>query len=434
LDSDPSISMYIAGLVFSLLLSALFASIKIVFNSINKSDISVDDDLLRYYASKAESILQNWAILSSTVALGRTIANTLFSIITFGLFLYLFPNLSILKSFLFSLIISVAFLSLFGYVLPRSIALRFYRSYFTVIYAGYKIFNWMLLPFSVLLNSIQNWLQSIFKYDKKLAFLSDEEQARISENDDSDSLAEEEKEMIRSIFDLGETTVEEIMMPRIDIKGIQEDVDLPTILNIIRDEGHSRFPVYKETIDSITGILYVKDILSWLSEHDSKSWDLQALLKKPHYIPLGKHVNHLMREFKQKHLHIAVVVDEYGGTAGIVTMEDILEEIVGEIQDEYDEEELEVVKIDENTYIIDPRIDLQDLNEELDISIDTEDVDYNTLGGLIYNEYGDVPEENSEFDFDGLKITVLKMDNQRIEKVRIEVLDRTAGGDESQDF
>jgi CBS domain containing-hemolysin-like protein len=434
LESDPRASFFITGLIVSFLLSALFASIKIVFNSIDKSTIPADDDNLRYYASKVEDILENWALFSSTIALGRTAANIIFAVFCYLYTKYLFPNLLLYQSILFPILFSTIFLSLLAYEIPRALALRLYRNYFPVVYIGYKIFGWLFLPFASFFNCIHNWLLSILKYDSKLSFLSEEDQARITEHSDTESLDEEEKEMIRSIFDLGETTVDEIMVPRIDIKGIPADTDLTSILNVIREEGHSRFPIYKESIDSIIGILYAKDILSWLSENDIEMWNLSDLLKKPHFVPVGKKVNDLMREFKKKHLHIAIVVDEYGGTAGMVTMEDILEEIVGDIQDEYDEEELEVVQIAENVYIIDPHIDLQDLNDELDITIETEEVDYTTLGGLIYHEYGDVPHENVQFEYDGLKITVLKMDNQRIEKVKVEVLQRPSNPIESNEF
>jgi CBS domain containing-hemolysin-like protein len=434
LESDPRASFFITGLIVSFLLSALFSSIKIVFNSIDKSTIPADDDHLRYYASKVEDILENWALFNSTIALGRTATNIIFAVFCYLYTNNLFPNLSFYQSILFPILFSTIFLSLFAYEIPRAFALRLYRNYFPVVYTGYKIFSWLFLPFASLFNVIHDWLLNILKYDSKLSFLSEEDQARITEHSDTESLDEEEKEMIRSIFDLGETTVDEIMVPRIDIKGIPADTDLTSILNIIREEGHSRFPIYKESIDSIIGILYAKDILSWLSENNIEMWNLSDLLKKPHFVPVGKKVNDLMREFKKKHLHIAIVVDEYGGTAGLVTMEDILEEIVGDIQDEYDEEELEVVQIAQNVFIIDPHIDLQDLNEELDITLETEEVDYTTLGGLIYHEYGDVPHENSEFEYEGLKITVLKMDNQRIEKVKVEVLQRPSSPNENNEF
>ncbi len=434
MESDPSASFFVTGLIVSFLLSTLFSSIKIIFNSIDKNTIPADDDQLRYYASKVEMILENKALFNSTVSFGKTIANVLFAIFSYLFINHLFTGLKLYQSVLLPLLFCAIILSLLAYQIPRAFALKFYRSYLPFVYTIYRMFSWLYLPFASSLNGIHIWLLKVLKYDRKLSFLSDEEQARISEQSDTESLDEEEREMIRSIFDLGETTVDEIMVPRIDIKGISEDTDLTSILNIIREEGHSRYPVYKENIDSIIGILYAKDILSWLSENDIEKWNLSDLIKKPHYVPVGKKVNDLMREFKKKHLHIAIVVDEYGGTAGLVTMEDILEEIVGEIQDEYDEEEMEVVQIAENVYIIDPHIDLQDMNEEIEINLKTEDIDYTTLGGLIYHEYGDVPHENSEFEYDGLKITVLKMDNQRIEKVKVEVIQRPSKPVENNEF
>jgi CBS domain containing-hemolysin-like protein len=272
------------------------------------------------------------------------------------------------------------------------------------------------------------------KYNERLAFLTDEEKARITETDDSEALDEEEREMIRSIFDLGETTVDEIMVPRIDIKALPINSDLDSVLKMVREESHSRIPVFKETIDSIIGILYTKDIISWLSEHKPEEWNLSNIIKKPHYVPVGKKVNDLMGEFKLKRIHIAIVVDEYGGTAGVVTMEDILEEIVGDIQDEYDEEEQEIIKLSESTYMVDPHIDLYDLNEKLKLNLELKDSYYNTLSGLIYHEFGDVPQEGTHLELENVKMTITKMDNQRIAKVKIDVSASARKESESDSF
>jgi CBS domain containing-hemolysin-like protein len=174
------------------------------------------------------------------------------------------------------------------------------------------------------------------------------------------------------------------------------------------------------------GILYAKEVLTWISENAPQSWDLNDIIKKPHFVPMSKKVDDLMREFKKDHIHIAVVVDEYGGTAGIVTMEDILEEIVGEIHDEYDSEEKPIIQIAKNAFRVDPHIDLADLSEKLKIPLlpDASEVDYTTLSGLIYHECGTIPTENTSFEFKGLRIKIMKMDNQRIEKVEIEILSK----------
>ena len=434
MESDPSASFIIIGLAFSFLLSCLFSIIKLIFNSVDNEVVSADDEHLRYYSSQVENIFENRALLNSTVSVGRTFANISFAIFSFLLSRIFFKDLPPYQAIFIPVAFSMFVLSLLAYEIPRAFALRYYRIYFPLAFTTYKMFGWFFLPFSSLFLTIHKYSLRLLKYDEKLAFLSDEEKARIREKSDDESLNEDEKEMIRSIFDLAETTIDEIMVPRIDIKGLGIDSDLRSVLKMVREEGHSRIPVYEENIDSIAGILYAKDIISWFSENDPEKWDLKDLLKRPHYVPMGKKVNDLMREFKKKHIHLAIVVDEYGGTAGLVTMEDILEEIVGDIQDEYDEEEKEIVQISDNTYIINPHIDLHDLNEELDLNLELEDVEYNTLGGMVYHEYGDVPLEATEFDYSGLHITVVKMDNQRIEKVKVEVLQRPSNSVEHDNF
>ena len=421
MDVDPAGAIYITGLICTFILSAFFSVIKIVFSSAEKSAAG-DDERMRYYASKISAVLKNRASLSSTVAAGKTLSNAAFAVIAFNYHGVLFPNAATAQRWGVPLAFSFFALTLFSHYIPRAFALTFYSSYVAAAFYVYSLLSWLLTPFTWFFSATQSAILKLLKYDEKLAFLSDEDKARIAAGDgDTEALNEEEREMIRSIFDLSETTVDEIMLPRINVTAVDINTDLRSLLTIIREHGHSRIPVYRETIDQITGILYVKDILSWLSEHTPAEWDLSSIVKKCHYVPMGKKINDLMKEFRLKHLHLAIIVDEYGGTAGIVTMEDILEEIVGDIQDEYDEEETEVVQIDDNTYLVDPQIDLHDLNDELNINIDDEG-DYNTLGGLIYHEYGDVPQENTQFEYSGLRITILKMDNQRIEKVKVEIL------------
>jgi CBS domain containing-hemolysin-like protein len=422
LDDGTTGTLHLVGLICTFTLSAFFSVIKIIFSSAERSADGADDERLRYYTSKVSGILKNRAALSSIVVVGKTLSNTAFAVLAFYYHSSLLPNAAPAQQWWAPLAFSCVMLTLFAHYIPRAFAMRFYRSYLVPSIFMYGLLSWLLTPLSWLFTSIQSALLSIIKYDGKLAFLSDEDKARITADDDTEALNEEEREMIRSIFDLSETTVDEIMVPRINIIAADIKSDLHSVIALIKEEGHSRIPVYKDTIDQITGILYARDILPWIAEHKAEEWDLSSILRKCHYVPMGKKVNDLMKEFKVKHLHLAVIVDEYGGTAGMVTMEDILEEIVGDIQDEYDEDEMEIVKVDDNTYLVDPHVDLHDLSDELDINLAEEEADYNTLSGLIYHEYGDVPTEGTQFDHSGLHITVLKMDNQRIEKVKIEVL------------
>lgn len=422
MDSNPSM-VYITFLILFFLLSAFFSVIKIIFYSTDKNSFPIDNEKLRYLASKIEDAQENKSILATTVAFGKTLSNTSFAIIAFCLTPQLFPDLTLLSSIIITILFSVVILSIFAYAIPRALILYYHQRFMTISYYLYSFFKILFIFFSASMRWLHTLILKILHFDEKLAFLSEDEKLRLIDNGDREEvLDKDEKKMIRQIFEFGETTAKEIMQPRIDIKALGINTDYQTALSTIREAGHSRIPVYKDTIDSIVGILYAKDILSWLSKNPDGKWDLESLLKKPQFVPTNKKIDDLMRELKKNHIHMAIVVDEYGGTAGIVTLEDIIEEIVGEIQDEYDSEEEPVVQIAENIYHVKPHIELDDLADKLNIPFDFENEEYNTLSGLFYHEYGDVPKENTEFEFNGLRLKIIKMNNQRIEKVELEVL------------
>ncbi len=425
MDTDPSASSYlIILLVICYLLSALFSIIKTVFKSVDRSSIPPNAERQRYYASKIEHALEHKTYLGILTSFGRTFANTLFAIISFWLAQRLYPEYGAFEHGVSAFVFSLVVLTLFAYTIPRAVAIRFYMSFAPMVFTAYSLFNAVFYVFTAALSGTSNLLLRALKYDEKLAFLSPEDKSRMAERkDDEEGLDENEREMIRSIFELGETTVKEIMVPRIDIKALDTTADLPTVIQTIKKEGHSRIPVYRTSIDTIAGILYAKELISWISEHDESEWDLEALMKKPYFVPVSKKIDDLMAEMKRTHIHMVVVVDEYGGTAGIVTMEDILEEIVGEIHDEYDVGEEQVVEVAPNIYKVDPHVDLEDLGTTIDVPLEVdEDAEYNTLGGLIYHEHGDVPKEDTELEYEGMRIKVLQMDGQRIESVQVEVV------------
>ena len=437
MDGD-GVTAIILYMVVAFILSAFFSVIKIIFASAEKGDVGADDERLRYYASRIDEILKNRATLSDTVTVGKTLCNVAFAVLALKLhsmFISDFYEDSVPPQALWLVPIAFSFLTLtlFAHYIPRAVALRFYRGMVKPAYYIYSLLSWLLRPFSWIFSAIHSAILKVLKYNVKLSFLSEEEKARITAEDAAEALGEEEREMIRSIFDLSDTTVDEIMVPRINVIAAEVHSDLQAVLRLIREEGHSRIPIYKDTIDQITGVLYAKDIFPWISDHNKSEWNLENIVKKCHYVPMGKKITDLMKEFKLKHQHLAVIVDEYGGTAGIVTMEDILEEIVGDIQDEYDEEENEVVPIEANVYFVDPHIDLHGLNDELGLALD-EEAEYNTLSGLIYHECGDVPLEGTQIECAGVRITVVKMDNQRIEKVKLEVLQSGAAQAEAEPF
>ncbi len=427
MESDPNLYYYAGGLIFLFLASTFFSVVKIIFSSVHKDSIPVDDEKERYYASKIEVLTEDKILFASTVAFGKTTTNVLFSIAIFLFFQNLMPNWSLIQLLLVSAGSSIFLLTIIAYSLSRALATVMAESFYIIAYLLFSPIKWLIIPISSIMAFINRSILKIFKYDEKYSFLSNDEKQRLEDSDSVQGLDKEERDMIRNIFEFGDSTVKEIMLPRIDIKGIEINTNYKETLELINGAGHSRFPVYEETIDNIKGILYAKDVLSWINNNrDSKNideeWEMEKILKDPVYVPGSKKLDDMMEELKRSKVHIAVVVDEYGGTEGIVTMEDILEEIVGEIKDEYDQEENEVVKISEGTFSVDPHMELDDLSEIIEYNFDLEDGEYNTLGGLFYHEYGGVPKEKHLIEYRGLKLKILKMDNQRIKRIELQII------------
>ncbi|MDR3343553.1 MAG: hemolysin family protein [Treponema sp.] len=229
------------------------------------------------------------------------------------------------------------------------------------------------------------------------------------------SLETEQREMIRGVVELSDTTVKEVMVPRIDTVFLQADASQDELLTAISESGHSRFPVYKETIDNVIGILYVKDVLTCLVKH--ADFDIQRLLRKPFFVPGSKHIDELLRELRRRRVHIAVVVDEYGGVSGIVCMEDIIEEIIGDIQDEFDNETDAVLQIGEGTYLCDARVNLGDLAEEIGVAFPVDDFD--TLGGFVFDLFGKIPVRYEKAVYEGHDFIIQDMEGHKINTVKI---------------
>ncbi len=233
-------------------------------------------------------------------------------------------------------------------------------------------------------------------------------------------LEAEEEQMINAVIELGSRRVHEVMVPRIDIAGIPASSTFDEAIETIVEHGHSRIPVYEESVDEILGILYAKDLLPILRDSAGARPDLRSLLRTPVYIPESMTVDDLLHEFQRRKVHIAIVLDEYGGTAGLVTIEDLLEEIVGEIQDEYDEEEPMVVRLSDDEARVDGRASVDDLADLFDTNLGLEDEDeYDTVGGLIYHRIGGVPSPGDRVDVDGLILTVETTDGRRVGKVLV---------------
>ncbi|MBQ3670811.1 MAG: HlyC/CorC family transporter [Treponema sp.] len=242
-----------------------------------------------------------------------------------------------------------------------------------------------------------------------------EKSAVDSERSQDESLIEEKKDMIKGIEDLGETSVKEVMIPRIDVDFISIDTPEQEMLEKIAESGHSRFPVYNESIDNVVGVLYVKDLIKVFSQKEKI--DLRKITRKAYFVPESKKIDSLLREFKRRHIHIAIAIDEYGGMSGIVCMEDIIEEIVGDIQDEFDNEREDIVSLGESVWLCDARVNLEDLNETIGSALPTDNFD--TLGGFVLDLFGRIPAKYEKTDYDNLDFIIQDMEGHRVNLIKV---------------
>jgi len=311
----------------------------------------------------------------------------------------------------------------FGELAPKSLAIQ--RPVATTLFIAIplQVFYVLFRPFIWVLNGFAAVILKPFGIDTSAGHDSlhsnEELQYLLDQGKESGALEDNEHELIKNVFDFNERVVRNIMVPRTKISGIELNTPKEEVIQKIIGEGYSRIPVYDEIIDKIIGIVHAKDILPLLA-HD-KSWTLSDIIRKPYFIPETKKINDLLSELQQKRIQIAIVIDEFGGTAGMVTLEDIVEEIVGEIQDEYDEEKPIVEKISDTEFIINAYATVYDVNEHLPHDL-PEDEDFDTVGGLVSHAFGKIPEVGDNEECYGYLFTILKKTEQNIETIKLELV------------
>jgi putative hemolysin len=278
-----------------------------------------------------------------------------------------------------------------------------------------------------LINSLKNFFKQFSRLQHESKLSPSERDAFIEEtieefssllSAEDDRLEQAAKEMIHGVIDLAQTTIKEIMVPRVDMIGIAEGTSINEVIELVKKYGQSRFPFYRDSLDEIKGILYIKDL--FVDSNSSGEVLVDTRTRPAFFVPENKKVSELLKEMRKQRVHLAIVVDEYGGTAGLITLEDILEEIVGEIEDEYDQGEPFIRKIDDTHYTVKGSLPIHELNEELDLDLPEDE--FETVGGVIYDIVGSLPEEGTTVDYNGLRLTAMKIDGQRITRVGIEII------------
>jgi len=306
-----------------------------------------------------------------------------------------------------------------GEIVPRSIALKHPRQTAITVARPLRFFIFLFAPLAGVALGLSNLIVRPFGLTATFAapMITEEELRTLLEaSAQSGAIEEDEKEIIRNVISFGDTEARQVMTPRIDIKSLDIGAGLPAMLELIMESGHSRIPVYEGSVDMIVGIVHAKNLLPALARGE-RNLELRSVMRLPLIVPENRRVDELLDEFRRSSVQIAVIQDEYGGTAGLVTMEDLLEELVGDIQDEYDQEEAQLQTLEPGIYRVDARMGIDDLNELLDLSLPHEDFD--TVGGLVFGLLGRQPEEGLCVHHDGLKFVVEKIEGRRVDKIRL---------------
>ena len=405
---------YIIIFIFLLILSAFFSGTETAYFHIRKHRKETPE--------KIKSILVSPQRLLVSLLTGNTIVNvsiaSLAAYITAGFaddYTWSKSTLILMEVLVVSVVVLI-----FGEILPKMIAIKYSKEYALKMYTPLKIMMFILSPISKGFNAITNAVIKIIPFRKEKIFDSEEELKILAElGEEEGTLQEEESDMIQSIFDFKEKTVGEIITPRVDIVSLKSDESIDKAMDIIGERQFSKIPIYKDTIDNIKGILYAKDIIPYLMG-SRPNVNLQTLARQPFFVPETKPIDDLMEEFKLRKTSIAIVVDEWGGTEGLVTLEDVVEEVMGEIRDPYDQEESNVLKQSDGSFIVEGSITIYDLEEETDIEF-PEDRDYDTLGGFILDILTDIPQTGEQVEFNDMVFTVQTVENNRIGKIKIQI-------------
>lgn len=428
-DIEPFLLKIFFFIVF-LILSAFFSGAETAYFSLSKIKLQHLKESGIRRALRVAKLLDQPKQLLITILIGNTTVNVAAATVAALLTTDLCAQFQINEKLALFLEISVVVcvLLLVGEITPKIIAVKNAVSFSQQISFALQIISYVLYPFTFILAGFTNFISKIFSISDIGVFLSQEElKTLIDVGEEKGAIEEEEKEMIHSIFQFAHTSVREIMVPRIDMICVDSDMPLDELIGLIKSRGFTRIPLYEDRVDNIQGIIHAKDLLPSIKlEEDSLktiSQDLVKIARPVHYVPENKKIDDLLREFQSERIHMAIVVDEYGGTAGLITLEDVIEEIVGEIQDEYDTERPLFRKVNEVTFLVDGKINIHELQEEvLKMPIPISE-GYDTLAGLIFDHTGYVPKENEKITYDRFDFIIEKIVKNRIVLVRIIVKD-----------
>ncbi|MGB9749675.1 MAG: hemolysin family protein [Caldisericia bacterium] len=411
---DVSILLNIIWIIILLIFSFIFSAAETSFTSSSEIKLKNISNGKEKKAEKLLKIKEKPESFISTIIIANNFVNILAASIATIISLQIFKK----GAYIYSSLIMTLIIVIFAELLPKTLSSYDPEKYSLKLFPFYNFFSILLKPVSDFSNYLILGIIKLFGKSLKKDTKIEEEEFKtfLSMSSESGTIEEEEKELIESIIEFQDKQVYEVMIPRVDVVLLSVETPLEKIIDTIVSTGHSRIPIYEENIDNIIGILHVKDLVKLTC---LKNFEIKEYLHEPLFVPDTKRIGELFKEMRKKKTHMAIVLDEFGGFEGIVTMEDLLEEIVGEIQDEYDLEEVPYRKINENEYLIDAKVTIDDVMELLNLELPNDD--YDTFGGFFLDLLGHIPHKGEKVSYNNITLTAVEVKGNRIVKIKVEV-------------
>lgn len=407
-------------LLILLVCSAFISGAEVAFFSLSQTDLDQASESKSKKEQMVVKLLEKPKKLLATILISNNFINILIVLVFAYIGKELFDGINnVYLRFTIEVGLVTFLILLFGEVLPKVYATRNTIKFASFMAMPIQLLNTILTPLSSPLTSLTNMIEN--RLGQKKSNFSVEKLSQALELTSDDATTDDEQKLLEGIVNFGNTETVQIMKPRIDVFTISYDETFKNVIKEVIKNGFSRNPVYGENIDDIKGVLYAKDLLPHLNKKDFK-W--QKLIREPFFVPENKKLDNLLNEFQEKKIHLAIVVDEYGGTSGIVTLEDIIEEIVGDISDEFDDEDLTYSKIDKNNYVFDAKTSIKDFSKVIDIDeelFEEEKGEAETLAGFILEISGKFPKKKETIKFKNLKFKVEEMDKRRLKQVKVTI-------------
>ncbi len=417
---SPQCIGYIVGIIVLTVLSAFFSASETSYNSLNKIKLKNKANEGSKGAKKALLLVDNYDKLITTILIGNNIVNIAAATIATLLFTEIIKSQPDLAATVSTIVVTVITL-IFGEITPKSIAKEFSEGFAIRVATILQILCLIFTPFTWLFSKWQKLLIKMFKPNENTAMSEAELITMVDEATTEGGIDKDEGELIRSAIEFNELTVKDIFTPRVDVIAVEANAKKDELRDLFLENGFSRLPVFEEDIDNVIGVLHEKD---FYKNYFKKEFDIKKYMSQTIWVTLNSTLSNVLKMLQKSKAHMAVVLDEYGGTAGIVTLEDILEELVGEIWDEHDEVIEDIVQISENEYQIDGGCNIEDMFDTFHQKYDSDELEVTTVSGWVIDCFGYIPSVDEQFDFHNLTIKVIDADPKKVTKIYVKVLEQ----------